>query len=100
MRPLALSAAICTLAVTTAARADDSVRCGEWLVRAGASMGEVRHKCGDPSETYTATEYDDRTGRSTIIDRWLYNRGPNEFIRTLTFRAGSLTYVTAGDRGY
>ena len=85
------------------ARADDSMRCGEWLVRVGASEGEVAHKCGSPTEAYTDTEYvtgDDGSTVAYVVDLWLYNRGPYDFVRTLSFRGGALVHVHVGDRGY
>jgi hypothetical protein len=81
------------------ARADDSMRCGEWLVSVGASQGEVAHKCGAPTETHTDVEYD-VNGFACYVDRWIYNRGRYEFIRTLVFRGGALVRVVDGPHGY
>ena len=105
MRTLAAAALGLALVAAAAApaRADDSVRCGEWVVSLGASEGEVWHKCGAPTETYTDTEYvtgSDGIAVAYTIDRWIYNRGPYEFMRTLSFRGGSLVCVHVGGRGY
>ena len=78
------------------------MRCGEWLVSLGATGGEVRYKCGPPTETYTSVEYT-QTDYGTIartIDHWVYNRGPSEFIRTLSFCGGALVHVAVGNHGY
>ena len=99
MRTLALI--VCALVVGTAApaRADDSIRCGQWLVRIGATEGEVEHKCGAPTEAYTDTEYD-VNGFAYYVDRWVYNRGPYELVRTVIFRGGALVRVVVGRHGY
>ncbi|HXU70831.1 MAG TPA: DUF2845 domain-containing protein [Polyangia bacterium] len=104
MRTLARCGLACALLwlVAGRARADDGMRCGEWLVGVGATAGEVRCKCGPPTETYTSVEYSE-TDYGTIartIDHWVYNRGPSELIRMLSFRAGVLVHVAIGNYGY
>jgi len=34
------------------------------------------------------------------LDHWVYNRGPSELIRMLSFRAGVLVHVAIGNYGY
>lgn len=97
MRVLALGSLLALFA--SPARADDSLRCGQWLVRLGASEGEVQHKCGPPTEAYTDTQYDEN-GFAYSVDRWVYNRGPYELVRTALFRGGTLVYVAVGRHGY
>ena len=93
MRTLALSVLLAVLSFATPARADDSVRCGDRLVSAGAVQGEVQDKCGPPTYAYTAY-----TANATI-DHWSYDRGPHDFIRTLVFRNGVLAHVVVGSYG-
>jgi hypothetical protein len=93
MRTLALSVLLAVPSFATPARADDSVRCGDRLVSAGAVQGEVQAKCGPPTYAYTAYTAD------AIIDRWSYDRGPHDFIRTLVFRNGVLAHVVVGSYG-
>ena len=44
------------------ARADDGLRCGQWLVGNGASQAEVAAKCGDPT---AADDHEER-----VRTRW------------------------------
>jgi hypothetical protein len=99
VRPLV--AAVLVLGCAPAGLADDGLRCGRWLVVAGADQAEVAAKCGPP--THVATRHERRrfhslTFRSTV-DLWTYDRGPYEFVRTLTFADGILQSVTVGDYG-
>ena len=86
---------------SAAARADDGLRCGEWLVTAGAGEAAVAAKCGAP--THAATQHRRWRVRGALlrctIDLWTYDRGPYEFVRTLTFADGILQVVSVGDYG-
>jgi len=81
--------------------ADDGVRCGEWLVVAGAGQAEVAAKCGPPTDV--ATRHERRRVRGSTsrctVDLWTYDRGPSEFVRTLTFADGVLESVAVGNYG-
>ncbi|HEY2745624.1 MAG TPA: DUF2845 domain-containing protein [Polyangia bacterium] len=83
------------------ARADDGLRCGEWLVSTGASQAEVAAKCGTPTRVDTrraVLRIRGATMRCTI-DHWTYDRGPSDFVRTLEFHDGVLADVGVGDHG-
>lgn len=74
--------------------------CGNEIVAKGDTTGEVVLKCGDPSWKYQHTEKiveGQDTGfevrNTVIIDEWLYNRGPLEFMRFLKFRNGRLNDI-------
>jgi uncharacterized protein DUF2845 len=81
--------------------ADDGMRCGEWLITVGKHEGEVATKCGAP----TAAERHeiDRCYRGVhwhvVIDVWTYDRGPRDFVRTLTFEDDVLGAVDVGGYG-
>ena len=87
--------------VPAVARADDGLRCGQWLVTAGAREPEVAQKCGAP--TFAATHqrcHDTRYGRACVpVDLWTYDRGPYEFVRTLEFEWDVLQRVHVGNYG-
>jgi hypothetical protein len=101
MIPRALVAIALLCLTLRPARADDGLRCGSNLVSVGASSGEVLAKCGPP----TATRQEERTwwvhGHCIhiVIDYWTYDTGPNDFVRTLSFRDGALTDVEVGSWG-
>jgi hypothetical protein len=89
------------LAFAPCARADDGLRCGEWLVSVGATQTEALKKCGPPSQARRRVErYRTRYGtRQALIEEWTYDRGPGEFIRTLTFEDQILKRVDTGEYG-
>jgi hypothetical protein len=71
------------LAVVATAFADDSFRCGQWIISRDLSVAELRHKCGEPasreSETVdvrgrTASGGSVKRGTSTT-ERWTYVLG-------------------------
>jgi hypothetical protein len=79
-------------------RADDGMRCGQWLITVGRHEYEVAIKCGPPT---AADRYEtSRRGRSITVDLWTYDRGPRDFIRTLRFEDGVLRDVDVGGYGH
>lgn len=62
-----------------------SFRCGVQLVNLGDTEGDVRNKCGDPVAQVRNTFK--RRRIITTHDQWIYNLGPTEFLRILTFDA-------------
>jgi hypothetical protein len=87
--------------------ADDGLRCGEWLVVSGAGQAEVAAKCGPPTDVATRHERRSVRGLTFLhggtfrcsVDVWTYDRGPTEFVRTLTFADGVLETVAVGNYG-
>ena len=96
----ALAIALC-LAPVGARAADDGLRCGQWVISAGAREPEVADKCGPP--TFAATQqrcWDGDYGLTCVpVDLWTYDRGPYEFVRTLEFEQGVLQRVHVGNYG-
>jgi len=77
MRSAFLFAAL-TLAAT--AFADDTFRCGQWIISRDLSVAEIRHKCGEPTSKEaqtvdvrgrTASGGSVKRGTSTT-ERWTY----------------------------
>jgi hypothetical protein len=70
----------------------DSVRCGNQLVTVGDRQFTVAEKCGEPNRiqgpSYGGTEV------------WVYNFGPREFIRYLSFVNGRLYRIQVGGYGW
>jgi hypothetical protein len=93
---------LCWLLMASAnARADDSWRCGDRIVTVGESWTEVLEKCGQPTSVKRRWESSRPRGRPLRrpVDDWTYDRGPNEFVRILTFADGILRSVETGDYG-
>jgi hypothetical protein len=104
LAPGLIALTVVVLAPGTSAEADDGLRCGQWLVTRGAAESEVAAKCGLPTDTYTEhrswrTRYQTFRMTPMTIDRWTYDRGPNEFVRTLEFHDGILADVAVGAWG-
>lgn len=78
-------------------------RCGKVLVSEGDSKAEVLIKCGAPdwktqwSEDFVGGPY---PVVSSEKERWLYNLGPQRFMRILLFEDGRLSEVNTGERGF
>lgn len=82
-------------------------RCGNVLVSEGDSKAEVLIKCGAPDwKTEWSEDIVDSADPSLSYhlssekERWLYNLGPQRFMRILLFEDGRLTDVSTGERGF
>lgn len=108
--PLALIAALFVL--PSAARAE-GMRCGTKLVHEGDTRTEVIAKCGEPTDV-TRTSVMRRPvvwlhGRPYYasadlveipIERWVYNLGPQRFMREVRFEDGRVVDVATLGYGY
>lgn len=108
MKPI-LIASVALLAAWTAvpATASDSLKCGSRLASLGDTKAEVLLKCGAPvwqdDWTQQIDSIDDGLVRQRIDtqrERWIYDFGPNSFMRFLLFENGRLVEIATGDRGY
>ena len=88
----------CLLGASSVAHAG-SLRCGGRLVKEGDSTGEVQMKCGEPTTRDRRIEFLDGASSSVTIDTWMYNLGPTDFVRILTFVNGTLRRIDTGDYG-
>jgi hypothetical protein len=106
------------LLATTTAHAE-GLRCGDKLASNGASLYEVRAKCGEPDDAQHSIET--RTVPHKIltpcangarlcevivyqsvqisIDRWTYDFGSNRFLAFAVFEQGNLVRVVQGPYG-
>jgi len=102
---LAVSIAFGALGAVSA-KAEDSVfalRCAGRLVRIGDLKVDVLAKCGPPLYEQYVGERKIRTPRGydkKILEEWIYNFGPTDFIHILRFEEGRLTEILRGERGY
>ena len=83
-----------------------SLRCGSRLIGPGQPLDDVYALCGDPTARFTTTELvtvhvgrDLDVTRPVVVDVWTYDRGPQRFVRFLTFRNGVLVDVDEGSYG-
>lgn len=83
-----------------------ALRCGSNLVDTGFTKAEVYAKCGEPAWSTGWTEYlIDQP--SSVLERrisiarelWIYDLGPQQFLRILRFTNGTLTDIDSGDYG-
>lgn len=52
----------------------DTFNCGQGFIEAGTPKAEVQRLCGEPTS-------------QPAEDRWVYNRGPEQFTTTIYFEA-------------
>lgn len=107
---LALLAATCLGG--NAARAD-SLRCGSKLVSDDDTLEQVRAKCGEAAEIQRTSVWRVplvwiggrriRAGNDLIevpVELWIYNFGPNKFMRRVRFEDGLVVDVETLGYGY
>lgn len=108
-------------ASTTWGRSVNRFECGSRFVSLGDSRFEVLSKCGQPSwrdaweeerlERVYGAPYRDQGYDYELrvplfnkvyvrIEEWVYNRGPQRFIRVLRFENNRLIRIEVGDYGY
>jgi len=109
---------IAALLVSGSSQAE-GLRCGEKLASNGASLYEVRAKCGEPDDAQHSIET--RTVQRKVlapcangarmcevlenqsvlvsVDRWTYDFGSNRFLQFAQFEQGSLVRVSMGPYG-
>jgi hypothetical protein len=84
-----------------AASADESFRCGKWIVSSSMTVTELSQKCGAP--TYHETTTEDVRARSinggmvkvgeTVTDKWIYERGPQALPMVVTIVDGKIKSI-------
>jgi uncharacterized protein DUF2845 len=89
-----------------------ALRCGNRLVSVGEPQSTVLYKCGEPDTMerrviYRALPDHDAFGalRSlvyvpVVIEVWVYNFGPRQFMQELSFEDGQLTAIHPLGYGY
>jgi hypothetical protein len=91
----------------------DALRCGTKLVSEGDTRGEVVSKCGDPTEVDHSTMWVQpvtwirgrpvQVGNGLVevpVELWLFNLGPNKFMRRVRFEDGRVVAIETLGYGY
>lgn len=82
-------------------------RCSGGLIAEGDSKISVLKKCGEPNwidrwgegiVNYPDTDFEHRLSR--INERWIYNPGPTQFMRIITFLGSKVSSIETGSRGF
>jgi hypothetical protein len=82
-------------------------RCDGELVTEGDTKLSVLNKCGEPSwidrwpeeiVDFPDTDFEHLVSR--INERWMYNPGPTQFLRIITFKDGQVSSIESGSRGF
>jgi hypothetical protein len=113
MRFLFTTLAALALVLSVDASSAQAMRCGTRLVREGSTPSQVRANCGEPDDVITTTETRQRTVYSRVagvlvadtisvevqVQQWVYNLGPQRFMRRLIFENGVLVEIEQLERG-
>ncbi len=70
-----------------------TLRCGVDFAQAGETQPQVLHKCGEPDAMASYPSY-------YGVEKWTYNRGPNDFVYNFTFIDGRLDHINQLGRGF
>lgn len=101
VRGLLLAKALFALLILLTATSSMAMRCSGQLVDDDDWPIEIREKCGEPD--YVA-RYPEAVipglGVTRVLEHWYYNRGPQQFIRRLTFRDGRFAGVETLGYGF
>jgi hypothetical protein len=83
-----IMALLLVLLMSTTVHANDTLRCGNKIVKTGMSMDEVKKYCGTPSST-EVEEHDVRSGNRVVgktqMNIWRYNRSSQQKTAILEF---------------
>lgn len=81
----------------------ETFRCGQWVISSDITVDELAQKCGEPTtreirteDIYARTQYGIRakTGDTTTIETWTYDRGPRESGMVVTIVDGKIRKIT------
>ncbi len=85
-------------------------RCGNDLIQEGDLKIEVLRACGEPISIESWEEVKSipiyrygilwHTVAAVKVEEWVYNLGPNRFMRIVRFENGRVKKIEAGDYGY
>jgi Protein of unknown function (DUF2845) len=78
-----------------------AMRCGTYLIETGNLAPIVKQRCGEPlsinryeSSGYTYNSYGYRVPAGVeVIEEWIYQRSPNDFMYVLSFSDGRLKKI-------
>jgi hypothetical protein len=93
------------LGLVATANADESFRCGKWVVTSAMSVQEFAAKCGQPTSRTSKTEDVMARNRSTglmlkvgesTLETWTYDRGTQAQPMVLTIVDGKIKSIDRG----
>jgi len=114
---------LCVLGLLSTASAHADTRCEGKLVSEGDPQYQVRNLCGSPDQTSQRVEvrtvrrwvegrcqmtprgpvcgagYFEEVAVQVVVEDWIYDLGPHNLIRFLTFEQGRLIRITTGGYG-
>lgn len=98
-----LSTPLCVLALAVPfAHADESMRCGRWIIDSEVTLVDLVAKCGEPaSKQIDTTEIRQRNangvgtrpGGTTTTELWFYERGPGSFTMVVKIVDGKVKSI-------
>ena len=102
LRPTLLTLAAFAALVATGAQADETFRCGKWVITSEMTLGELESKCGPPASRTSRTE-DVRvrnrntglmmTTGQTTIETLTWNRGSRAAAMVVTVVDGAIKSI-------
>ncbi len=84
------------------AGADESMRCGKWIIDSEVTVTDLVAKCGEPASKQIDTSevrhrnangVGTRSGGTTTTERWLYDRGSSSFKMVVTIVDGEVKSI-------
>jgi len=97
-----ITATVPLVVMARTAIADESMRCGSWIVAVPVSAEELLRKCGDPLKREVKTEDIHAPGRSgvgsrtigtTTTEKWTYNSDGQSLPMIVTVVDGKVTRI-------
>ncbi len=86
------------------AQASPRFQCGSVAIEIGDTKSKLRRACGEPAEIRRSTSSLVERGGiywPTVADEeWVYNLGPQRFIRILRFEGGRIVDIRTGGYGW
>jgi Protein of unknown function (DUF2845) len=98
----AIAVTVPLVVMVRTAIADESMRCGNWIVAVPVSAEELLRKCGEPLKREVTTEDIHAPGRSgvgsrtigtTTIEKWTYNSDGQSLPMIVTVVDGKVTRI-------
>ena len=100
-----ISALLLSVAMAPGAAADESMRCGNWIVEAPISAQDLLSKCGPPLRKEVTTEDVRAAGRNggsravgtTTVERWTYKADSQALAMVATVIDGQVTKLARAE---
>jgi hypothetical protein len=110
---MSIRACLLPLVLAAGPAAAETMRCGDYLIGEGDPLPRVLRLCGEPVDIQRSVELREPTywiagrliraaggWREVPIETWIYNFGPNSFMRRLRFEDGAVVSIETLGYGY